>query len=458
MVSNNVISDKSQLVEYIENGCKPRVQWAIGTENEQLIFQVPELIRTPYAGIRGIESVLQAFANDGWTTLMEDENIIGVTKGKSSITLEPAGQFELSGAKFKTLHEGFSELKSYHNQLYKVLKDKGLALLSQGIDPKTARENMPWMPKGRYQIMREYMPTRGHHGLDMMTATCTVQANLDYSSEEDCGKKMRVAMALQPLVTAMFANSPIFRGKITGMKSFRAYIWTDTDPDRSGLLPFILNETFTFEKYVDYVLSIPMYFVYRKGIYYNHAGHSFLDFMNGKLPGREGELPLMKDFEDHLTTAFPEVRLKQYMETRGADSGSVEHMEALSAFWTGLLYDQESLEQTYELTLDWTYEECAELKEAAIRLGMQASFRGKPLQLVASRVLDLAIEGLKRRNFLNELDQDESIYLEYLKDLVESYQCPADKLIKEFTEKFNGDVDRFLLAHLHQGPESGTNL
>ncbi len=454
MRTESFITDKAQLVRHFEQGCKDKADWRIGTENEQFIFSMTELVRAPYEGKRGIEALLTAFINDGWQPIIEHDRVISVTNGKAFLTLEPAGQFELSGATLKTLHENLGELHSYHKQLYGHLKVLGLGLLSQGLDPKTKREDMPWMPKGRYKIMRDYMPKRGDHGLDMMTATCTVQANLDYGSEEDCGKKMRVAYALQPLVTAMFANSPIFRGQLTGFKSFRAHIWSDTDPDRSGLLPFIFNEPFTFEKYVDYALDVPMYFVYRDGIYHNHAGQSFRDFMAGKLPGREGEIPLMKDFEDHLTTVFPEVRLKQYIETRGADGGSVSHMEALSAFWTGLLYDQDTLDEAYELTRDWSFEECLQLKADATRSGLEAKFRGQPLDVTASVFVNLAKQGLINRGCKNGGGQDETIYLSYLENLISKKQCPADALIWEFKELCQLDVDLFLKAHLHQGPES----
>ncbi len=453
MSADMQITDKKQLISHIERGCKDKTEWSIGTENEQFVFQVPELARAPYEGPRGIKALLEAFQKDGWKPIEEHGHVIALKNNGANISLEPAGQFELSGAKLKTLHDALEELQAYHKQLYKHLNSLDLALLSQGLDPKTKREHMPWMPKQRYEIMRAYMPTKGNHGLDMMSATCTVQVNLDYSSEVDCGKKFRVSMALQPLVTAMFANSPIHMGKLNGYKSFRGHIWTDTDPDRSGLLPFAFEKNFTFEKYVDYALDVPMYFVYRDGTYHNHAGQSFRDYMKGELPGLKGQLPLMKDFEDHLTTIFPEVRLKQYLEMRGADSGSLAHMEALSAFWVGLLYDQETLDEVYEMTSSWTYEDCLKLKKEVLRSGLQATFRGHPLHATARVILDLAKQGLVNRACLNQAGCDESIYLCYLEDLVSTKECPADRLIKEFVEVYDQNVDEYLKGHLHQGPE-----
>lgn len=454
MSRGTIISDRNQLVSHLEQGCKEKQDWSIGTENEQFIFQLPELTRAPYGGPRGIEALLNAFQQDGWEPITEGENVIALKNKGANISIEPAGQFELSGAKLRTLHESLSELQTYHSQLYGHLKVLNLGLLSQGLDPKTLRQDMPWMPKQRYTIMREYMPTRGSLGLDMMTATCTVQVNLDYSSEEDCGKKFRASMALQPLVTAMFANSPIQGGRLNGYKSYRGHIWSNTDPDRCGLLPFVFNEPFSFEKYVDYILDMPMYFVYRDGIYHNHAGQSFRDFMAGRLPGREGELPTLGDFEDHLTTAFPEVRIKQYLEMRGADSGSLPHMEALSALWTGLLYDQDTLDEVYEITSKWTYEDCQQLKKDGVRLGLQASFHGHPLSVTAAMILDLASQGLSNRACYDQKGRDETIYLCYLKDLVSRNECPADALIRVFKDNCQEDIDRFLSTYIHQGPEA----
>lgn len=451
MVKYLPITGKNQLIYYFEQGCKPKNDWSIGTEHEQFIFQVLELTRAPYEGERGIRTLLTAFSKEGWQPELEAGPLIALKRDDAFITLEPAGQFELSGAKLKTLHEMLFELEHYNEQLYRHVKDLDLALLSHALDPKTKREDMPWMPKQRYDIMRDYMPKRGNFGLDMMTATSTVQVNLDYSSEEDLARKFRVSMALQPVATAMFANSPITRGKLTGFKSYREHIWTDTDPDRCGLLPFVFDEGFTFEKYVDYALAVPMYFVKRGDTYFNHAGQSFKDFMKGKLKGREGELPLMKDFEDHLTTLFPEVRLKQFLEMRGVDGGPLPHIMALSAFWTGLLYDQEALEQAYELTKDWTYLDCKDLLENVTRDALEANFRDRPIYETALTTLNLAAQGLKNRGYVNSKGQDESIYLDYLFELMDRRICPADLLIRDFQQKYNQDVDAFLKGYLRQG-------
>lgn len=449
MDNKTPITHKNQLMEHLERGCKPKENWAIGTENEQLIFQTDKLQRAPYEGGQGIGNLIESMQASGWSPIKEDIYTIAAKKDRANITIEPAGQFELSGAPLNDLHKTFQELENYHAELQPCLTRLNLSLFSQGMDPKTSRSQMPWMPKQRYSIMRKYMPTKGNRGLDMMTATTTVQANLDYGSEQDLRKKFRVSMALQPMVSAMFANSPIREGQLNGFKSYRAYIWQDTDPDRCGLLPFAFDENFTFEKYVDYILNVPMYFVYRDGTYHNHAGQSFKDFMNGKLPGMENQLPRMQDFEDHLTTAFPEVRIKQYLEMRGADSGPQEHMEALSAFWTGLLYDPDTLDEVYRLTKDWTFVECQALLEEVPRLATDAPFRGSPLYKTAKIFIDLSIKGLKNRGILNKNGEDESIYLDYLQDLNNEKICPADKLIRVFTQECDGNVDTYLKKFLH---------
>lgn len=443
------ITHKNQLIEHLEQGSKPAASWRIGTENEQLIFQNKTLQRAPYEGPSGIAKVLESFENNGWQPIYDRNKIIAVKKNQASITLEPAGQFELSGAPLKNIHECAEELNSYHTELYGYLQDLDLSLFSQGMDPKTAREHMPWMPKQRYDIMKRYMPTRGNHGLDMMTATTTVQTNLDYGSEADLGLKFKVSMALQPIITGMFANSPLRHGQLNGFKSYRAHIWQDTDPDRCGLLPFAFEDHFSFEKYVDYILDVPMYFVYRDGVYMDHAGHSFRDFMQGNLPGMEGQLPLMQDFTDHMTTAFPEVRIKQYIEMRGADSGPEEHISALSALWTGLLYDADTLMETYAWIKEWSHDECKQLLLRTAQHGTQTIFQENPLHVFIQKILELATQGLNRRNILNANNQDESIYLDYLKELNKNNQCPADRSIDIFRQTSTPHIDKYLMHFLH---------
>ena len=315
------ITDRRQLIEYLEAGCKPPERWRIGTEHEKFVFRRSDLKRVPYEGPDGIRALLQGLTRFGWTPVLEGENPIALAQGNCAISLEPGGQFELSGAPLETLHQTCGEVHEHLRQVKQVADELKIGLIGLGFDPKSRREDVSWMPKGRYAIMRRYMPTRGTLGLDMMLRTCTVQVNLDFQSEADMVRKFRVGLALQPVAVALFANSPFVEGKPSGYLSFRSHVWTDTDPDRAGMLPFVFERGFGFERYVDYMLDVPMYFVYRDGKYIDVAGQSFRDFMAKKLPGYPGEFPRMNDWSDHLTTAFPEVRLKRIIEMRGADGG-----------------------------------------------------------------------------------------------------------------------------------------
>jgi glutamate--cysteine ligase len=311
-----------------------------------------------------------------------------------------------------------------------------------GFQPKWRREDMPWMPKGRYKLMRAYMPTRGGLGLDMMTRTCTVQVNLDVGSEADMIKKFRVSLALQSIATALFADSPFTDGVPNGFQSYRSHVWTDTDPDRTGLLDFVFEEGFGYERYVDYMLDVPMYFVYRDGKYVNALGQSFRDFLGGRLPALEGERPTMNDWADHLTTAFPEVRLKRYLEMRGADSGPWNRICALPALWVGLLYDQTALDAAWDLCKDWTLEERHHLRDSVPRLGLRTLHRGESLRAVAERVLAISAEGLRRRNRLNRNGVDERIYLEPLLEYAVAGISPADRKLALYHGAWQGSVDR----------------
>ncbi|HMK66993.1 MAG TPA: glutamate--cysteine ligase, partial [Stellaceae bacterium] len=316
-----VISDRRQLVEYIEAGSKPPERWRIGTEHEKFVFRLSDLRRVPYEGPGGIRALLEGLRRFGWEPVLENGNPIALSNGSYSISLEPGGQFELSGAPLETLHQTCAEVNEHLDQVRTVCHELKLGMMGLGFDPKWGRADVPWMPKGRYAIMRRYMPTKGSLGLDMMLRTCTVQVNLDFASEADMVGKFRVGLALQPVAVALFANSPFVEGRPTGFVSFRSHVWTDTDPDRCGMLPFVFEKGFGFERYVDYMLDVPMYFVYRDGRYIDVAGQSFRDFLAGKLPGLPGERPRINDWSDHLTTAFPEVRMKRILEMRGADGG-----------------------------------------------------------------------------------------------------------------------------------------
>src|SRR5499433_2553371 len=338
------ITDKRQLIEYLESGCKPPGAWRVGTEHEKFVFRRSDLHRVPYEGPDGIAAVLGEMTRFGWKPITEDGNTIALENdAQCAITLEPGGQFELSGAPLETVHQTCDEVHEHLRQVREVCDELGLGMLGLGFDPKWRREDIRWMPKQRYQIMRGYMPKKGRLGLDMMLRTCTVQTNLDYGSEADMVKKFRVSLALQPVAVALFANSPFVEGQPSGFLSHRSYIWTDTDPDRCGTLPFVFEPGFGFERYVDYMIDVPMYFVYRDGRYIDASGQSFREFIAGRLPALPGAVPSIGDWSDHITTVFPEVRLKRFLEMRGADCGPPPMLTALAALWTGLYYDETAL-------------------------------------------------------------------------------------------------------------------
>jgi glutamate--cysteine ligase len=373
--------------------------------------------------------------------VLENGNPIALTDGNCSITLEPGGQFELSGAPLETLHQTCAEVHEHLRQVKVVTRELKLGMIGLGFDPKSRREEVPWMPKGRYEIMRRYMPLRGDLGLDMMLRTCTVQVNLDFQSEADMVRKFRVGIALQPVAVALFANSPFLEGKPNGYLSYRSHVWTDTDPDRSGMLPFAFEDGFGFERYVDYMLDVPMYFVYRDSHYIDVAGQSFRDFMAGKLPGYPGHRPVLSDWADHLTTAFPEVRLKRIIEMRGADGGPWARLCALPALWTGLLYDSVALDACCALIKGWTHEERERLRIEVPRTGLRTEFRGRPLAALAREVLGIATRGLARRARKDPSGEDETLYLEPLRSIAETARTPADDLLDAFRTRWNGSVD-----------------
>jgi glutamate--cysteine ligase len=339
------IADKRQLVSYLEAGCmeagcKPPEAWRIGTEHEKFAYTREDLRPLPYEGERSIRALLEGLvARFGWEPMFEAGKPIALTKDGCSVTLEPGGQFELSGAPLETLHETCDEVNTHLSQVKEIAEPLDIGLVGLGFLPKWRREDITWMPKGRYKIMRAYMPTKGNLGLDMMLRTCTVQVNLDFESEADMVAKFRTGLALQPIATGLFANSPFTEGKPNGFMSYRSHIWTDADPDRCGILPFVFEDAMGFERYAEHVLDVPMYFVYRNGQYLDASGQSFRDFLEGRLPALPGELPTTSDWADHLSTLFPEVRLKHFLEMRGADGGPGRNICALPAFWVGLLYD-----------------------------------------------------------------------------------------------------------------------
>jgi glutamate--cysteine ligase len=435
------ITDRRQLIEYIAAGSKPPERWRIGTEHEKFVFRRSDLRRVPYEGPDGIRALLEGLRRFGWEPVLENGNPIALSSGNCAISLEPGGQFELSGAPLETLHQTCAEVHEHLRQVSVVTKELGLGMMGLGFDPKSRREDVSWMPKGRYAIMRRYMPTRGGLGLDMMLRTCTVQVNLDFQNETDMIRKFRVGIALQPVAVALFANSPFVEGKPTGYLSFRSHVWTDTDPDRSGMLPFVFDKGFGFERYVDYMLDVPMYFVYRDGKYIDVAGQSFRDFMARKLPGLPGESPRINDWMDHLTTAFPEVRLKRILEMRGADGGPWGRLCALPALWVGLLYDSAALDACCELIKDWTHEERERLRDEVPRLGLATPFRGRPLLALARDVMEIASAGLRNRATRDPSGEDETVYLDALREIVAEGRTPAEALLEAYNTRWKGSVD-----------------
>ncbi|MEA1677014.1 glutamate--cysteine ligase [Nitrospirillum sp. BR 11163] len=437
------VTDRRELVEYLEQGCKPADAWRIGTEHEKFAFRLGDNRPLPYEGEQGIGRILTEMASRyDWTPVKEGENIIALTKGQASITLEPGGQFELSGAPLSTIHQTCGEVSEHLAQVRAIGADLGIGMIGLGFNPKWKREEIPWMPKGRYRIMRDYMPKKGTMGLDMMTRTSTVQVNLDFSSEADMVKKFRVSLALQPIATALFANSPFKEGKPNGFQSLRSHVWTDTDPDRCGDLPFVFEEGFGFERYADHALNVPMYFVYRDGQYIDASGQDFRAFLRGELPALPGERPRITDWVDHLTTLFPEVRLKRFLEMRGADGGPWARLCALPALWVGLLYDTTALDAAWDMIKDWTEEERAQLRNNVPRLGLDTPFRKGTVLDLARRTVAISRSGLDNRARLAGMGDNESHFLEALQEIVDSGVSPATELLNKFNGEWGGDIDR----------------
>ncbi|MCH7554595.1 MAG: glutamate--cysteine ligase [Proteobacteria bacterium] len=440
--SSPIVADKRQLVEYLIDGGTPRKDWRIGTEHEKFGFRLDDVTPLPYDGPSGIGAMLDGMQRFGWLPVYEGDNIIALTMEGQSVSLEPGGQFELSGAPVANLHQTCAEVHTHLAQVKHVADDLGVAFVGVGFQPKWRREDIHVMPKGRYDIMRAYMPKRGNLGLDMMLRTATVQVNLDFRDEPDMVKKMRVGLALQPIATALFANSPFTEGKPNGFLSFRSHVWTDTDPDRTGILPFVFESGMGFERYVDYALDVPMYFVYRDGTYIDASGQSFRDFLDGRLPALPGEKPTKKDWEDHITTLFPEVRMKQFLELRGADGGPWGRLCALPALWVGLLYSPAALDAACDLIADFTAEEHATLRAEVPRHALQTPFRDGTVADLARKVVGLADAGLKGRARIDASGVDERGYLDDLHAIVEAGRSPAAELLERFHGPWKGDIDR----------------
>jgi glutamate--cysteine ligase len=429
------------LVRWFEAGSKPAADWRIGAEHEKFVFHLKDHSPVAYEPA-GIKALLEGLTRFGWAPVMEGETIIGLQRGIANVSLEPGGQFELSGAPLESIHD-ICEETGRHLQEVKIVADElGLGFMGLGFTPTWRRDQIPVMPKGRYKIMREYMPKVGGLGLDMMFRTCTVQANLDFASEADMAKKFRTSLALQPVATALFANSPFIEGKPSGFVSARANVWTDTDADRTGMLDFVFRDGFNFETYARYALDVPMYFVKRGHRYIDASGHSFRDFMDGKLAVLPGEKPNIKDWADHVTTIFPEVRLKQYLEMRGADAGPWSRLCALPALWAGILYDDAALAAAWDLCKDWDIADHERLRADVCRIGLKAEIAGRSMQDVAKDALAIARQGLKARNRLSAGLVDETGYLTELDEIAESGITPAERLLELYNGPWAGDAGK----------------
>ena len=444
------IEHHSQLAEYLASGCKPENDWRIGTEHEKFGYCRDSLKPLPYEGPRSIRAMLEGMRDRfGWSPIEEQGKLIGLERNGANISLEPGGQFELSGAPLETIHQTCDEVNSHLAEVKEIADEIGVGFIGLGAAPQWSEDQMPMMPKGRYRLMTDYMDRVGTHGKQMMYRTCTVQVNLDFSSEADMVKKLRVALALQPVATALFANSPFFDGKPNGMKSWRSRIWRGLDDSRTGMLPFAFEEGMGFERYVDWVLDVPMYFVYRDGKYIDALGQSFRDFLKGELPALPGEKPTLSDWADHLTTVFPEARVKKFIEMRGADGGPWRRLCALPAFWVGLTYDQGALDAAWDMVKGWDAETREALRVAAAEQGLQARVNGLSMHDLARQAVEIAEAGLKARARpgAGGLVPDETHFLNALKESIETGRTPADELLEEYHGAWGGDLDRIYAAH-----------
>ena len=442
-----LIESRADLLATFAAGEKPSAAWRIGTEHEKFVYRTADHRAPSYEEPGGIRDLLLGLTEFGWSPVVEGgpsgENVIALTGPDGTISLEPAGQFELSGAMLENLHRTCAEAGRHLKQCKAIGEKLGVGFLGLGMWPDKGRDDLPVMPKGRYAIMLNYMPKVGKLGLDMMLRTCTIQTNLDYSSEADMVKKFRVGLALQPVATALFANSPFTDGKPNGYLSYRSHIWEDTDPDRTGMLPFVFDKGFGYERYLDYALDVPMYFVFRDGRYFDVAGESFRAFLEGRLPQMPGEKPRLSDFTDHLSTIFPEVRLKSFLEMRGADGGPWNRICALPALWVGLLYDGTALDAAWDLAKGWTIDEHEELRQAVPKLALKAPLPGGgTVHDLAREVLAIASDGLTRRARLNSAGDNESGFLDPLNEIVASGKTPAERLLDRYHGAWQGDLSR----------------
>ena len=438
-----LIEHYGQLAEYLNAGCKPKEDWKIGTEHEKFGYVKDSFAPLPYDGRCSIKAMLQGLRDTyNWLEILEGGNIIGLTKEGANVSLEPGGQLELSGAPLDSIHETCDEVNQHLSEVRDIADKIGAGFLGLGAAPEWSHEEMPMMPKGRYKLMTDYMDRVGTHGTQMMYRTCTVQVNLDFSSEEDMIKKMRVGLALQPVATALFANSPFFDGKLNNHKSWRSRVWRDLDQDRTGMLPFVFEQDFGFDAWTEYVLDVPMYFVYRDGKYIDALGQSFRDFLKGKLPALPGEKPKISDWADHLTTVFPEARVKQFIEMRGADGGPWRRLCALPAFWVGLMYDQDSLDSAWDICKTWDASTREEMRIAASEDGVSANVNGISMLSLAKELVDISRSGLKNRARSGNggLVPDECHFLNSIEEVIETGKSPACDLINKYENEWSKDL------------------
>ena len=446
-MSDTAPLSRDQLIHAMSKGEKPRDQWRIGAEHEKFGFDKSTLRRPAYDGPGGIKAMLDGLTRFGWTPVEEAGHVIALERRNAegfsaSISLEPGGQFELSGAPLKDIHDICNETGQHLMEVKQVADQLNLGFLGLGFDPMWRREDIPVMPKGRYDVMRAYMPKKGRLGLDMMLRTCTIQANLDFDSEADMVMKFRTSLALQPIATALFANSPFTEGKPNGFLSARANVWTDTDPDRTGMLDFVFEDGFGYERYADYALDAPMYFAKRGETYVDLSGQSFRAFMDGKLDALPGDRATAQDWADHLTTLFPEVRLKQYLEMRGADGGPWSRICALPALWAGILYDAPSLAAAWDLCKDWDITDHERLRRDVTRLGLKAEVNGRSVRDIAVDMVNIAKQGLKNRARFSGGMVDERGYITELEDIADSGVTSADRLLELYNGEWGGDISR----------------
>jgi glutamate--cysteine ligase len=442
-----LVRSRDDLIAWIAAGSKPAARWRIGTEHEKFLFYADTLRPVPYDGPRGVRALMEGLiARFGWEPILEGDTLIALKRpdgetGGGTVSLEPGGQFELSGAPLESVHEVGAETHEHLEQVRAAGAPLGIGFLGVGFSPTWTREETPRMPKQRYQVMARYMPTVGKGGLDMMYRTATIQVNLDFADEADMVKKFRVSLALQPIATAIFACSPFTEGKPNGFLSMRSEVWRDTDPNRTGMLPFVFEPGMSFARYVDYALGVPMYFVYRGGHYIDAAGASFADFLAGRLAQLPGEFPTEDDWSDHLTTLFPEVRMKRFLEMRGADGGRWRRICALPALWTGLLYDSTSLDAAWDLVKDWTAEERERLRNGVARTALRTPFRRTTVLDIARQATAIARAGLQRRALRNARGEDESIFLEPVEAIVHSGTTPAQEILTRYERDWDRRVD-----------------